>query len=308
MSRTPQGKTLLKDVKGKPIAARTQGQHLLAQTILENDITFATGPAGTGKTFLSVAMAVKALQEEDFSKIVLVRPVVEAGENLGFLPGSFVEKMGPYIRPLYDALDILMKADNKPTSPYQEDTFYKKGKKEKKGKKGKSFTPPIHPPAPSPGMMGENESVKWGDKVEICPLAYMRGRSLNKCFMILDEAQNATREQMKMFLTRMGEGSKIVVVGDDRQIDLPYAGDSGLIHAMNILYKSEGIGIVELDESDIVRHPLVKIVVKAYDIDSERRDRMRDAGSKYENHDEFEEFDDNAIYSNDRQEKDVEED
>jgi phosphate starvation-inducible PhoH-like protein len=262
----PFGKPFLKDAKGKPVQAKTQGQHELVESIQNNDITFALGPAGTGKSFLSVAMAVKAIQENDIKKVILVRPAMESGEHLGFLPGDFNEKMSPYMRPLFDALEILMKPEKKPD-------VYVPQQNGKGGKKGKKSTPP---PPPKNEMMSDNESVKYGDKVEICPLAYMRGRSLNNCFIILDEAQNATREQMKMFLTRMGEGSKIVAVGDHKQIDLPYKTDSGLKHAVDILGNTEGIAVVTLSESDIVRHPLVKKIVKAYDKYESKKDMNND--------------------------------
>jgi phosphate starvation-inducible PhoH-like protein len=266
-NKTQFGQSILKDAKGKPVFAKTQGQHELVQSILENDITFALGPAGTGKSFLSVAMAVKAIKEEGFTKVILVRPAMESGEHLGFLPGDFNEKMSPYMRPLFDALEILMK----PEPRVQESSF---SQPPANGKKGKKSSKPA--PMPKTDLMSDNESVKYGNKVEICPLAYMRGRSLNKCFIILDEAQNATREQMKMFLTRMGEGSKIVCVGDDKQIDLPYKKDSGLKHATNLLKNTDGIGIVELTENDIVRHPLVKKIVKAYEKYESSKERTRD--------------------------------
>ncbi len=213
-------------------APRTEGQARYIESIKANDIVFSIGPAGTGKTFLAVAVAVSALRRGSVRKIVLVRPVVEAGESLGYLPGDVMAKVNPYMRPLYDALGEM--ADFSQIRQYIE-----------------------------------------RDLVEIAPLAYMRGRTLNDAFVILDEAQNTSAEQMKMFLTRMGLRSKIVITGDVTQVDLPNPGRSGLILIQNILKDIEGIAFVYLTKKDIVRHKLVQEIVHAYHLFEERR-----AGSK----------------------------
>jgi phosphate starvation-inducible PhoH-like protein len=201
---------------------RTTGQDRYVGAILDNAITFAIGPAGTGKTFLAVAVAVSELRRGNFRKLVLCRPAVEAGERLGFLPGDIEAKVNPYLRPLYDALFALL--DTQQTRKFIDH-----------------------------------------DVIEIAPLAYMRGRTLERAFVILDEAQNTTPKQMKMFLTRMGLHSRIVVTGDVTQIDLPQGQASGLSEAIRILDGTEGIGIVRMTRSDIVRHPVVQRVVDAYD-------------------------------------------
>ncbi len=207
------------------IMPRTQGQARYIQAIRENDITFAVGPAGTGKTYLAVAVAVEALKHHHIRKIVLVRPAVEAGESLGFLPGDLHAKINPYLRPLLDALHEMMDYDQ--MKRYMEQ-----------------------------------------DVIEVVPLAYMRGRTLNESFIILDEAQNTTIAQMKMFLTRMGQGSKIVISGDTTQIDLPRPSASGLIDAVARLRDIAGVHIVQLNKSDIVRHRLVQDIVRAYEDDA----------------------------------------
>jgi len=204
------------------VHARTSGQDRYVATMHANAITFAIGPAGTGKTFLAVASAVAELRKGNFRKLVLCRPAVEAGERLGFLPGDIEAKVDPYLRPLYDALFALLEAQN--VRKYIDH-----------------------------------------DVIEIAPLAYMRGRTLERAFVILDEAQNTTPKQMKMFLTRMGIHSRIVVTGDVTQIDLPHGQQSGLIEAVHILDGVDGIGIVRMTRSDIVRHPVVQRVVDAYD-------------------------------------------
>ncbi len=208
--------------KNGPIKAKTPGQLEYYRQVKKNDIVFVIGPAGTGKTYLAVAMAVASLKNNEVSKIVLCRPAVEAGENLGFLPGDLREKIDPYLRPLYDALDDMLPAD-----------------------KLKSYF----------------------DKriIEIIPLAYMRGRTLSNAFVILDEAQNATSLQMKMFLTRLGVNSKAIITGDITQIDLPSKTTSGLVEIQNILKGIEGIAFVYLDKNDVVRHRLVKDIIEAYD-------------------------------------------
>jgi len=206
---------------GGPIFARTKGQKKYLNATLDNDIVFAVGPAGTGKTYQAVASAVAALKNKEVDKIVITRPAVEAGERLGFLPGDLKEKIDPYLTPLYDALRFMLPDD-----------------------KLKLFL--------------ESRVI------EIAPLAYMRGRTLHNAFMILDEAQNATKMQMKMFLTRLGVTSKAIITGDITQIDLPPSDKSGLIDAINVLKNVNGISFVEFDSRDVVRHELVKKIISAY--------------------------------------------
>ncbi len=213
---------VLVTAKGKPIRPKTLGQSEYLQAIAQNPITFGIGPAGTGKTYLAVAMAVRAFKEREVSRIVLTRPAVEAGEKLGFLPGDLQNKVDPYLRPLYDALFDTMGAEQ-----YQK--LMEKG------------------------------------LIEIAPLAYMRGRTLDDAFVILDEAQNTTSEQMKMFLTRMGGGSKMVITGDITQVDLPSDKKSGLVEASRLLKGIEGIRLVYFSEKDVVRHKLVQDIIKAYE-------------------------------------------
>ena len=207
---------------GREIRPRTAGQVKYIDAIRNNELVFAVGPAGTGKTYLAVALAVDALKNGRVRKIVLVRPAVEAGESLGFLPGDLQAKINPYLRPLLDAIHEMIGYD-------------------------------------------QVQQLIQRDVIEVCPLAYMRGRTLNESFIILDEAQNTTISQLKMFLTRMGEASKIVVSGDPTQIDLPPRAKSGLIDGIQRLKKIEGVAITELSASDIVRHQLVTDIVKAYD-------------------------------------------
>lgn len=216
--------------RGVPIKPKTLGQKKYIETIAKNPIVFGIGPAGTGKTYLAVAMAVQAFKNKEVSKIILTRPAVEAGEKLGFLPGDMQDKVDPYLRPLYDALG---------------DMFG-----------GEAF----------------NKNVERG-LIEVAPLAFMRGRTLDNAFIILDEAQNTTAEQMKMFLTRMGFSSKIVVTGDITQIDLPRDKKSGLRDAEKVLKNIEGIEFMYLSEADVVRHPLVQRIVRAYDIKNAERER-----------------------------------
>jgi phosphate starvation-inducible PhoH-like protein len=218
---------------GRHVRPRTDGQARYVRAMQENDLTFSIGPAGTGKTFLAVGMAVSLLRQGVVKRIVLVRPAVEAGERLGFLPGDIVAKVNPYLRPLFDALNDMM----------------------------------------------EPEQVKRymdNDIIEIVPLAFMRGRTLNQAVIILDEGQNSTVAQMKMFLTRMGNGSKIIVTGDVTQIDLPRQTPSGLVDAVHRLRDLERIAIIYLDEHDIVRHPLVQQIVRAYE-EEKPRGKKREA-------------------------------
>ncbi|MDA9749427.1 PhoH family protein [Flavobacteriaceae bacterium] len=212
---------ILHGVSGKPILAKTVNQKKLHKSILNNDLIFAIGPAGTGKTYTGVAMAVKALKEKEIKKIILTRPAVEAGENLGYLPGDLKEKLDPYMQPLYDALLDMIPLN-----------------------KLKKFL--------------EDRTI------EIAPLAFMRGRTLDNAFVILDEAQNTTNAQMKMFLTRMGMNAKFMVTGDPGQVDLPRKVNSGLKDAIKILSKTKHIDIIYLDDSDVIRHPIVKKVIDAY--------------------------------------------
>ncbi len=214
--------TILFGINGKPIKARTANQIKLVQEIAKNDIVFAIGPAGTGKTYTAVAVAVKALKNKEIKRIILTRPAVEAGESLGFLPGDLKEKIDPYLRPLYDALDDMIPPD-----------------------KLKLYI--------------ENRTI------EIAPLAFMRGRTLDNCFVILDEAQNTTDSQLKMFLTRMGPSAKLIITGDLTQVDLPAKQTTGLIKSTKILDKIKGISIVLLNVDDVVRHRLVKEIIKAYE-------------------------------------------
>lgn len=211
---------------GKTVRARTANQKKMVTAIDKNDIVFAIGPAGTGKTYTAVALAVRALKNKTVKKIILTRPAVEAGENLGFLPGDLKEKIDPYLRPLYDALDDMIPAD----------------------KLGYYMTTRI---------------------IEIAPLAYMRGRTLDNAFIILDEAQNTNDGQLKMFLTRIGANAKAIITGDPTQIDLPKNMKSGIDKALRILKNVDGIEHVQLDEEDVVRHRLVKAIIKAYEKDSE---------------------------------------
>lgn len=209
-------------VNGKPISARTPTQHKLVQTFAKNDLTFALGPAGTGKTYVAIALAVKALKNREVKKIILSRPAVEAGEKLGFLPGDMKDKIDPYLQPLYDALQDMIPAAK--LKEYMELNI-----------------------------------------IQIAPLAFMRGRTLNDAVVILDEAQNTTTQQIKMFLTRMGMNTKMIVTGDMTQIDLPQSQTSGLVQALRILKGVKGISFIELNKKDIVRHKLVTQIVEAYE-------------------------------------------
>ncbi len=214
--------------KGKPVKCKTVGQKEYVEAIKKNTITFGVGPAGTGKTYLAVCLAVSAYKGKQVDKIILTRPAVEAGEKLGFLPGDLQTKVDPYLRPLYDALQEMF------------------------------------------GLETYQKLMEKGS-IEVAPLAYMRGRTLSNAFVILDEAQNATREQMKMFLTRLGEGSKMVVTGDLTQTDLPEGKTSGLKHAVTILKDVEEIAVCRLSDRDVVRHPLVTRIVRAYEASETKR-------------------------------------
>ena len=208
--------------RGRPVRCKTLGQYDYVKAIREHELTFAVGPAGTGKTYLAMALAVAALRNKEVERIVLTRPAVEAGEKLGFLPGDLSQKVDPYLRPLFDALYEMMGAES-----YQR--------------------------------------LQERGALEVAPLAYMRGRTLSDSFIILDEAQNTTPEQMKMFLTRFGAGSRVVVTGDATQTDLPYGKQSGLLQALEVLKDIPEIAIIRLSQSDVVRHDLVQTVVKAYE-------------------------------------------
>ena len=210
--------------KNGSVSPKTEGQHRYVKMVKNNDVVFSIGPAGTGKTYLSVAFALAALDANEVDRIILCRPAVEAGESLGFLPGDLKEKVDPYLAPLYDSLHTL----------YSESKL---------------------------SQLLKNKTI------EVVPLAYMRGRTLNSAYMILDEAQNATPLQMKMFLTRLGVGSRSIITGDITQVDLQNPKESGLLQASEILSGVEGIGFVRLDEKDVVRHPLVMKIIKAYDKD-----------------------------------------
>ncbi|KPK85381.1 MAG: phosphate starvation-inducible protein PhoH [Bacteroides sp. SM23_62_1] len=219
--KAPINNVLLYGDNGKPIRAKTVNQKKLVDECIHNDLVFAIGLAGTGKTYTAIALAVRALKYKEVKRIILTRPAVEAGERLGFLPGDYKEKLDPYLQPLYDALDDMIPS-----------------------KKLKTFL--------------EDNTI------QIAPLAFMRGRTLDNAFVILDEAQNATVNQLKMFLTRMGKNAKFIVTGDITQIDLPKRDDSGLLKAIDILGDIEGISIVYFDGRDIIRHKLVKYIVEAY--------------------------------------------
>ena len=208
--------------KGEPIRARTKNQAEIVKQILTKDMIFAIGPAGTGKTYTSVALAVKALKEKQVKRIILTRPAVEAGESLGFLPGDLKDKLDPYLQPLYDALSDMLPAE-------------------------------------------KLSKLIETNVIQITPLGFMRGRTLDNAFVILDEAQNATRSQLKMFLTRMGKSAKFIITGDLTQVDLPKKTPSGLVQGANFLKDVEGIGFVYLNETDVIRHQLVKKIIKVYE-------------------------------------------
>ena len=229
---------IIHGMNGKPITARTENQQLLVKAFENNDLVFATGPAGSGKTFVAIALAVKALKNKEVRKIILSRPAVEAGEKLGFLPGDMKDKIDPYLQPLYDALQDMIPAAK--LKEYMELNI-----------------------------------------IQIAPLAFMRGRTLNDAVVILDEAQNTTTQQIKMFLTRMGMNTKMIVTGDMTQIDLPSSQTSGLVQALKILKGVKGISFIELNKKDIVRHKLVTRIVEAYEKfeDKQKTERMEKAAA-----------------------------
>ena len=232
---------IIHGMNGKPITARTENQQLLVKAFENNDLVFATGPAGSGKTFVAIALAVKALKNKEVRKIILSRPAVEAGEKLGFLPGEMKDKLDPYLQPLYDALQDMIPAAK--LKEYMENNV-----------------------------------------IQIAPLAFMRGRTLNDAVIILDEAQNTTTHQIKMFLTRLGMNAKMIVTGDVTQIDLPPSTTSGLLQAMQILKGVGGIGKIEFTKKDIVRHKLVQRIVEAYDkFDDKRKKEIKEAKEKKTN-------------------------
>ena len=232
---------IIHGMNGKPITARTENQQLLVKAFENNDLVFATVPAGSGKTFVAIALAVKALKNKEVRKIILSRPAVEAGEKLGFLPGEMKDKLDPYLQPLYDALQDMIPAAK--LKEYMENNV-----------------------------------------IQIAPLAFMRGRTLNDAVIILDEAQNTTTHQIKMFLTRLGMNAKMIVTGDVTQIDLPPSTTSGLIQAMQILKGVNGIGKIEFTKKDIVRHKLVQRIVEAYDkFDDKRKKEIKEAKEKKTN-------------------------
>ena len=232
---------IIHGMNGKPITARTENQQLLVKAFENNDLVFATGPAGSGKTFVAIALAVKALKNKEVRKIILSRPAVEAGEKLGFLPGEMKDKLDPYLQPLYDALQDMIPAAK--LKEYMENNV-----------------------------------------IQIAPLAFMRGRTLNDAVIILDEAQNTTTHQIKMFLTRLGMNAKMIVTGDVTQIDLPPSTTSGLIQAMQILKGVNGIGKIEFTKKDIIRHKLVQRIVEAYDkFDDKRKKEIKEAKEKKTN-------------------------
>ena len=229
------GATIVNTVKGRPIRARTENQLALVHSSGVNDVVFAIGPAGTGKTYTAVALAVAALKAKQVKRIIMTRPAVEAGESLGFLPGDLKDKVDPYLRPLYDALFDMI---------------------------------------PSKRL----DEYMANRTIEVAPLAFMRGRTLNNAFIILDEAQNCTTMQLKMFLTRLGPTAKCIITGDLSQVDLPYSQKSGLRHAIEILPNIEGIDMIRLTVDDVVRHRLVKRIIMRYDEDDSRRRERRERG------------------------------
>ena len=232
---------IIHGMNGKPITARTENQQLLVKAFENNDLVFATGPAGSGKTFVAIALAVKALKNKEVRKIILSRPAVEAGEKLGFLPGEMKDKLDPYLQPLYDALQDMIPA-------------------------------------------AKLKEYRENNVIQFAPLAFMRGRTLNDAVIILDEAQNTTTHQIKMFLTRLGMNAKMIVTGDVTQIDLPPSTTSGLIQAMQILKGVNGIGKIEFTKKDIVRHKLVQRIVEAYDkFDDKRKKEIKEAKEKKTN-------------------------
>jgi phosphate starvation-inducible PhoH-like protein len=228
--------------KGLVIKAKSANQRKLVEAAMKNDLVFALGPAGTGKTYIAVALAVRALKNKEVKRIIITRPAVEAGENLGFLPGDLQEKLDPYLRPIYDALQDMV--------PPEKLKYYQETR-----------------------------------AIEIAPLAYMRGRTLHDAFVLLDEAQNTTSEQIKMFLTRMGPNSKVIITGDQSQVDLPVRMKSGLSDALRVLQDVKGIGVVRLSGSDVIRHKLVKAIIEAYEKSEEEKEKNRHEANSRKNND-----------------------
>ena len=228
--------------KGLIIKAKSANQRKLVEAAFKNDLVFALGPAGTGKTYIAVALAVRALKNREVKRIIITRPAVEAGENLGFLPGDLQEKLDPYLRPIYDALQDMI--------PPEKLKYYQETR-----------------------------------AIEIAPLAYMRGRTLHDAFILLDEAQNTTAEQIKMFLTRMGPNSKVIITGDQSQVDLPTRQKSGLSEALRVLNDVKGIGVVRLSGSDVIRHKLVKAIIAAYEKSEEEKEKLRHEANSRKNND-----------------------
>ena len=270
---TKQENLIIHGMNGKPIVARTENQQRLVKAFEENDLVFATGPAGTGKTFVAIALAVKALKNKEIRKIILSRPAVEAGEKLGFLPGEMKDKLDPYLQPLYDALQDMVPGAK--LKEYMENNVIQIAPLA--FMRGRTLNDAViildeaqntttHQIKMFLTRLGMNaKMIITGDVIQIAPLAFMRGRTLNDAVIILDEAQNTTTHQIKMFLTRLGMNAKMIITGDVTQIDLPPTATSGLVQAMQILKGVKGIGKVEFEKKDIVRHKLVQRIVEAYD-------------------------------------------
>jgi len=269
MAKKPFGEPIINDRFGNPIIPMTQGQFELVNAIETHDIVFVNGPAGAGKTFIATCMAVAAMDAGRFKHLVLTRPIVESGEELGFLPGTMEEKVEPYMRPLYESLEKL-----KPKRPKATDMNYHDsqiGNVKKTMNKKPLRKPSGWDNAPEGGYRRKDPLEDWWSKVEVAPLAYMRGATFDNSFIILDEAQNVQSSQMKLMLTRLGKGSKVVVCGDATQSDLDRRTKSGFRHAQHLLKGVDGIGFVTLTEDDIVRHKLVRDIIIRYEHDPEKR-------------------------------------
>lgn len=264
MTRQKQfGQTIVKDRNGKPVRAMTQGQYELSQAIDKYDVLFVNGPAGTGKTFLAACKAIAGLQEGKYDRVCITRPAMESGEELGFLPGSLEDKIAPYMRPLYESIDKLKPKPKKVAV----DGGAGKGKRKRGSKEPVEY---------------REEEVEWAKRIEVAPLAYMRGITMENSFIILDEAQNVTPSQMKLFLTRIGWNSKVVITGDASQSDMARRSDSGFRHAQKLLKGIEGLGFVHLKDTDIVRHRIVRDIIKKYEkADSYRNHVMSNRDNDY---------------------------